>query len=56
MSAANVRFLAGDVQGTAFEVSFDYVFGRCGTMFFANPWRRFATCARRWSPVSAAAP
>ena len=33
----NVRFIAGDVQITEFEESFDYAFSRMGIMFFANP-------------------
>jgi SAM-dependent methyltransferase len=38
----NVGFLAGDVQVMELPGSFDYVFSRMGTMFFANPvqaWR-----------------
>jgi SAM-dependent methyltransferase len=34
---ANVEFMAGDLQVTEFEQSFDYAFSRMGTMFFANP-------------------
>jgi SAM-dependent methyltransferase len=33
----NVSFMAGDLQVTEFEQSFDYAFSRMGTMFFANP-------------------
>jgi SAM-dependent methyltransferase len=35
--ATNVSFVAGDLQVTEFEQSFDYAFSRMGTMFFANP-------------------
>jgi SAM-dependent methyltransferase len=35
--ATNVSFMAGDLQVTEFEQSFDYAFSRMGTMFFANP-------------------
>ena len=34
---ANVSFEAVDVQAAQFDESFDYAFGRFGTMFFANP-------------------
>ena len=33
----NVTYAACDVQETKFEQTFDYVFSRFGTMFFANP-------------------
>src|SRR5918992_4599081 len=33
----NVSFEAVDVQATSFAGSYDYAFGRFGTMFFANP-------------------
>ena len=33
----NVRFLVGDVQAMEFDETFDHVFSRFGTMFFANP-------------------
>jgi SAM-dependent methyltransferase len=35
--AANVRFMAADVQMTEFDERFDFAFSRMGTMFFANP-------------------
>ena len=35
--AANVRFVAGDVQVMELPGPFDYVFSRMGVMFFANP-------------------
>jgi SAM-dependent methyltransferase len=35
--AQNVSFEAVDVQNTQFSDSYDYAFGRFGTMFFANP-------------------
>jgi SAM-dependent methyltransferase len=34
---ANARFEVADVETTAFEGPFDYVFSRFGVMFFANP-------------------
>ena len=34
---SNVSFEAVDVQAASFEDSYDYAFGRFGTMFFANP-------------------
>jgi SAM-dependent methyltransferase len=34
---ANARFVAGDVELTEFDDSFDFAFSRMGTMFFANP-------------------
>ena len=34
---ANVSFEAMDVQAAEFSDTFDYAFGRFGTMFFANP-------------------
>lgn len=33
----NVSFAAADVEATKFDRTFDYVFSRMGTMFFANP-------------------
>jgi len=33
----NARFVVGDVEATKFDETFDYVFARMGTMFFANP-------------------
>ena len=33
----NARFAVADVEASAFEESFDVVFSRMGTMFFANP-------------------
>lgn len=35
--AANVSFEAVDVQAVQFADTYDYAFGRFGTMFFANP-------------------
>jgi len=35
--AANVSFETVDVQATEFPDTYDYAFGRFGTMFFANP-------------------
>ncbi|UJA21376.1 class I SAM-dependent methyltransferase [Thermoleophilia bacterium SCSIO 60948] len=35
--AENVSFEVADVQATSFEDTYDYAFGRFGTMFFANP-------------------
>jgi SAM-dependent methyltransferase len=35
--ASNVSFEAVDVQATEFSDTYDYAFGRFGTMFFANP-------------------
>jgi SAM-dependent methyltransferase len=35
--AANVSFEVMDVQATEFPDTYDYAFGRFGTMFFANP-------------------
>ncbi len=37
VGAANVRFMAADVEATEFDEQFDYAFARFGTMFFANP-------------------
>ena len=37
VGAPNASFEAADVQVATLEGSFDYVFGRMGTMFFANP-------------------
>jgi SAM-dependent methyltransferase len=34
---ANVSFAACDLETTTFDRTFDYVFSRMGTMFFANP-------------------
>jgi SAM-dependent methyltransferase len=36
-AAANLRFIAADVQMTEFDERFDFAFSRMGTMFFANP-------------------
>ncbi len=33
----NVRFAVADIETAAFDESFDFVFSRFGTMFFANP-------------------
>ena len=33
----NLRYAVADVQSTPFEQTFDYVFSRFGTMFFARP-------------------
>ena len=35
--AGNIRFEVADVQASSFTESFDMVFSRFGTMFFANP-------------------
>jgi SAM-dependent methyltransferase len=48
--AANVRFEAVDVQATQFEETFDYAFGRFGTMFFANPVAALRNVRRALAP------
>ena len=35
--AENVTFTVADVQATTFDDTYDYAFGRFGTMFFASP-------------------
>jgi SAM-dependent methyltransferase len=47
---ANVSFVAGDVQTTEFEQSFDYAFSRMGTMFFANPVAALRNVRRALTP------
>lgn len=51
----NVEFRVADVQAHRFEERFDLAFSRFGTMFFANPVARCATCARRSCPAAGSA-
>jgi ubiquinone/menaquinone biosynthesis C-methylase UbiE len=39
--SGNVRFEAADVEGTHFDETFDAIYARFGTMFFANPVAAF---------------
>ncbi len=51
-SAPNVSFAVADVEGDDLGGTYDYAFGRCGTMFFANPVAGFRNVRRHLAPGS----
>lgn len=46
----NVSFAVADVESDELGETYDYAFGRCGTMFFANPVPGFRNVRRHLTP------
>lgn len=50
--AANVSFAVADVESDDLGPTYDYAFGRCGVMFFANPVPAFRNVRQHLAPGS----